>query len=108
MWRGSSRRSPDYWLVGMLGQEGGQVVIGWVITLWGLIGCFLGFAALRLLVVRGTLAVLWCLVVQLVKSPVAVEKVNAWTDLVRAGEVLLSFFSCFALGGESLWCYRWA
>jgi len=58
----------------MLGQEGGQVVIGWVITLWGLIGCFLGFAALRLLVVRGTLAVLWCLVVQLVKSPVAVEK----------------------------------
>jgi len=22
-------------------------------------------------------------------------------------EVLLSFFSCFALGGESLWCCRW-
>jgi len=39
---------------------------------------------------------------------VAVEKVSAWTNLVGAGEVLLSFFSCFALGGESLWCYRWA
>jgi hypothetical protein len=45
---------------------------------------------------------------QLTQSGVAVEKVDAWTDLVRAAEVLLSFFSCFALGGESLWCYRWA
>jgi hypothetical protein len=26
---------------------------------------------------------------------VAVEKVNAWTDLVRAGEMLLSFFLLF-------------
>jgi hypothetical protein len=38
---------------------------------------------------------------------VAVEKLSAGTDLVRAGEVLLSFFSSF-LGGESLWCCRWA
>jgi hypothetical protein len=28
---------------------------------------------------------------------VAVEKLGAQTDLMRAGEVLLSFFSCFAL-----------
>jgi len=38
---------------------------------------------------------------------VGVEKLSAWTDLVRAGEVLLSIFSRF-LGGESLWCCRWA
>ena len=37
----------------------------------------------------------------------AVEKLSAWTGLVRSGEVLLSLFSSFFLGGESLWCCRW-
>src|ERR1700730_12143826 len=42
---------------------------------------------------------------QLTLSGVAVEKLNARTDLVRAGEVLLSFFSS-CISGASLWCRR--